>query len=359
MIRQYASEHLAASGETNAWQQRHADYFLALAEEAGPALATGERSSWLMQLEEEHDNLRAALRWLIAQDASATAVRLAGALGQFWQVRRYFREGRQWLEETLALRPEAPDAARARALEYLGTLTWHQGEHAAARSTLEESRALFERLGERRNYAVVLRNLGMIALHQEAPDYARATALFEECLALRRTLDFQHGVANSLNDLALVALEQGEYALARRYLEDGLGHARALGAERLIAVFLVNLGVIELMDGEDEQTQALFIETLQRAILPEDSLVVAYALAGLAGLASRAGRPEWAARLAGASEGVCTSINFAMPAAQRVRFDGQVAAARAQLDTAAWATAWTSGYTLSTEEALRAALAAR
>jgi tetratricopeptide (TPR) repeat protein len=338
---------------------------MAMAEEARPALATGESSSWVRQIEDEHDNLRAALRWLIVRGASAAAVRLAAALGQFWHMRGYLREGRQWLEQALALSPEAPDAARARALEGLGTLTWNQGDYAVARANLEESRALFERLGDRRSFANVLKHLGTIALNQEEPDYERATALFEECLELRRALDHQRGVANSLNDLALVAIEQGDYPRAKSYLEDGLRRARALGAERLVPVFLVNLGLVGLYGSAepgarpDAQCHAFFAECLARAILPEDSVAVAYALAGLASLACRGGHPERAACLAGASEGVCIGINFAMPIAHRARFDRYVAAARAQLDTSAWATAWTTGYTLTAEQALSLALAER
>ena len=43
-IREYALERLAASGETNGMLQRHAEYFLALAEAAEPAACKGQRS---------------------------------------------------------------------------------------------------------------------------------------------------------------------------------------------------------------------------------------------------------------------------------------------------------------------------
>jgi hypothetical protein len=92
------------------------DALLALAERLAPALGGTEQASAQSALAADEDNLRAALRWLIGQGASAAAVRLAGALGQFWLLRRYFREGREWLRQALALRPAAPDAVRARAL---------------------------------------------------------------------------------------------------------------------------------------------------------------------------------------------------------------------------------------------------
>jgi tetratricopeptide (TPR) repeat protein len=342
--------------ETAVWQGRHAEYFLALAEEAAPAVASGERNNWAALLVDEHDNLRAALRRLIVRGASEPAVRLAGALGRFWRWQQHYGEGRQWLEEALALRPEAPAAARARALDGLGALTRNQGDYAAARAALEESRTLFNELGDRGGYARTLQDLGLLALnHEEPPDYARATALFEECLAAQRELDSSRGVIVVLNDLGTAAFEQGEYGRAWDYFEDVLARARALRFERMITIACSNLAIVGLMQGEDARSWACLAETLKRIVLPEDSLTVAYMLAVLAGLVSRAGWPEGAARLAGASEGVCAAIGFTMPAEHRARFDRQVA--RAQLDDAAWATAWAEGAALTVEQALALALA--
>jgi predicted ATPase/DNA-binding XRE family transcriptional regulator len=354
-IRQYAAEHLAASGAAATWQQRHAEYFLAMAEESAPALVTEAEDSWLTQLEVDQDNLRTALRWLIARGDSASAVRLAAALGKFWKVRCYFQEGRQWLEEALALRPVVPDDVRARALEQLGELAHDLGDYAAARAALEESRGVFDRLGDRRSLASVIRTLAAISLHETPPDLARTTALIEECQALLRALDHQHGVTLGLFDLGAVAIEQGEYALAQQYFKDALRRERDLGAERLVTVALANLGIAEFLDGQDAQARAHFGEALERVVLPEDSVVVAYALAVEAGLAGRADQPELAARLAGASEGVCALINYAMPAEHRARFDRHVVEAREQLTPAAWAADWAAGFTLTTEEALRLA----
>jgi predicted ATPase len=100
-IREYAKEQLEASGEQEASQRRHAVFFLALAEDAMPALLGPDQAAWLDRLQTEHHNLRAAFRWSIAQDPEL-ALQLAAALWRFWYARGHIREGRIWLERTLA-----------------------------------------------------------------------------------------------------------------------------------------------------------------------------------------------------------------------------------------------------------------
>ena len=62
-VRQYARERLEESGEAEAVRRRHAEFFLALAEEAAPQLAGAHQQDWAERLEAEHDNMRAALSW--------------------------------------------------------------------------------------------------------------------------------------------------------------------------------------------------------------------------------------------------------------------------------------------------------
>jgi predicted ATPase len=135
-IHEFAAEQLAASGEAEAVQAQHAATFLALAEEAEPQLTGPQQATWFARLEEEHDNLRAALHWAAAQGAGTLGRRLAGALWRFWRTRGYWTEGREHLTAMLAL-PEAEDdptdrAARAKAANGAGVLAAAQGDYAAA-----------------------------------------------------------------------------------------------------------------------------------------------------------------------------------------------------------------------------------
>ena len=116
-VRQYGLELLEERGETLIWRQRHASFFLAVAEEAEPKLFGPEQDAWFARLEAEHGNLRAALEWLAQQDEALQGLRLAGALWRFWEVRGHLAEARTWLSEMLRRAgPNADAAARAKAL---------------------------------------------------------------------------------------------------------------------------------------------------------------------------------------------------------------------------------------------------
>jgi predicted ATPase len=76
-VRRYARERLEESGEADAFRRRHADFFLALAEEAEPELAGAQQQEWANRLETDHDNMRAALSWALEREPQ-TALRWPG-----------------------------------------------------------------------------------------------------------------------------------------------------------------------------------------------------------------------------------------------------------------------------------------
>src|SRR5205823_10605603 len=91
-IRQYGQERLAATGELAPLQERHARFYRELAEAGGRDGPVTGQAAWLEQLDREHDNLRAALRWLLERGGEA-GLRLAGTLGWFWSIRGHHHEG--------------------------------------------------------------------------------------------------------------------------------------------------------------------------------------------------------------------------------------------------------------------------
>ena len=97
-IREYGTEQLEARAEAEATRRAHAAWYLDLAEQAAPALAGPDVVSWLARLDADHDNLRAALRWVLDEDNrdegdGTAALRLAGALGRYWAHRGHLSEG--------------------------------------------------------------------------------------------------------------------------------------------------------------------------------------------------------------------------------------------------------------------------
>ena len=100
-VRQYGMEKLEGSGEAEMVLERHARYFLALAEEAESELMGTHQEAWLGRLEAEHDNLRAVLARALENGEADLGLRVAGVLGGFWLVRGRLSEGRRWLEAAL------------------------------------------------------------------------------------------------------------------------------------------------------------------------------------------------------------------------------------------------------------------
>ena len=148
-IREYGLERLAASGEVEATRQAHAAYFLVVAEDGNLPLTMPERTNWLELCDAEHDNLRAALDWLIASDNSEWAMRLALALYWFWEPREHFVEGRDRLEAILRMKgAQARTKAWAKAAGHAGGLASVQGDYEGALRMHREALDIYCELGD-------------------------------------------------------------------------------------------------------------------------------------------------------------------------------------------------------------------
>ena len=150
-IREYATERLEESGETEELELRHAQHFLALAEEAEPHLedeVLGDGGEWLDRLDRELDNFRSALDQLGASGETERALRLAGALSDLWASRGHVAEGRRRLESALRA-DKRPTAARAKALNAAAELAAVSGDPVTMGLRAEEALALHRRLGIR------------------------------------------------------------------------------------------------------------------------------------------------------------------------------------------------------------------
>jgi len=263
-VREYGLERLEAHDEVHVTQERHADYYLARVERIEPEL-TGPRQAHLLDvLEREHDNLRAALRWALTRGpgAAGKGLRLAAALWQFWSVRGYLREGREWLDGFLTLDEQgaAPGPVRARALTAAGALAYGQGDYARAVLLSDQGVAAYRGLGDARGMAVALNNLGNVAI--DRGDLEQARAVHEEALALRRELGDRRGMAASLGNLGLVACDRGLYERAWALHEESLAIKRALDDKRGIPISLNNLGLVARNRGEAARASALYEESL-------------------------------------------------------------------------------------------------
>jgi predicted ATPase/class 3 adenylate cyclase len=157
-LREYAVERLEARGETRRLRDRHADAVLALVQRTGgTALNHGP---WLDKLEEEHDNIRAAVDHLITTGQPERAAGLVFAVWRFWQMRGHVVEGRRRVDRVLAMPDwtDAPSEARLRAFEAAGGLAYWGGDMTTAGLHYLESVDEARRLGDEAQLANALYN---------------------------------------------------------------------------------------------------------------------------------------------------------------------------------------------------------
>jgi predicted ATPase/class 3 adenylate cyclase len=396
-IREFAEAMLEESGEAENVRLAHAEYFLTLAEEAEPMLWGTEDAEWLDRLEQENNNMRAALSWAIARDYVDLALRLGGALRWFWYMEGYYGEGRNWLEATLVKDESASGQARAMALEGVGWLALQQGDVDRAEAAAEEGLKLSAEAGLGEAVVADFQNImGDAARHRG--DYERAADLIEASLALHRKAMNIVGVAWSLGDLANVLGDQGNYERAKELYEEGLGLSRALGGARPLGEYLISLGYEYLLEGDHERATTLNEEAtelyqkrgrrggLQYAFdnlgwaalargdhkraktLHEenlvlcrelgDKLIASESMEGLACVAEVTGEVERAAKLFGAAQTQREAVGYLHAPREHALREPYLAAARSRLGDAAWAKAWEVGHSMTFEDAIVYALEA-
>ena len=298
-VRQYALERLELSDEAEEARQRHAEYYLALAQQAEPELWGSRQVALLNRLEEEHDNLLAVLRWARETGDVEIGLRLAGSLGWFWWTRGYLEEGRRWAEEFL----EENDASdrpvdglmRAKALHGMGQLAFGKGDLGRAVELFEESLALYRESGDEGGVAIVIVQLGQIA--RTRGEHGRAAALSDEGLALSRKLGDRMGAAIALNTLGCVERQRGDAESAMARHEESLALFGELGHERAVAYTLTNLGLATLERGEFEHALAFHEESLTLYERLGDKTGMALVLVNLGDAAREQGNHERAVEL--------------------------------------------------------------
>ena len=297
-VRQYALEKLEESREAGMVGRSHAAFFLALAERAYPEVLGERQVEWLERLEQEYDNLRAAMSWALDADDGATGVRMGWTLWYFWWARSYHREGRRWMEEVLKC--ALPPALRGRALVVAGTLAYGHGDYERCERYSEEGLELSRQVGDELGAAWAQVGLGLSAM--SGSDYEAATAHFQEALRSFRQLDESYGVAHVTNFLGMVALMRGDEGQATPMFEEGLAVARRIGDRSSTYIALYNLAFVALSRSDYDGAAPLLEEGVTLSEQMGDRANVAYCLEGLAVVANARGAAERSGRLIGAAE---------------------------------------------------------
>ncbi|CAN5318907.1 hypothetical protein BH23CHL1_BH23CHL1_08710 [soil metagenome] len=263
-IREYAFERLMASDEHEELRQRHADYYGKFARAASQRNSMAEQKASFDVVEQDYDNLRAALDWLDESGHIEQGLQLGSALWQFWEIRGYLTEGRRRISAFLDVEESRSfPRARGTALFTLGRLCFQQGDYAAARTPLEERRALARQIGEKTREAAALTQIGHIdRIHG---DYQAARACYVESLAIRRADGNPWQIALSLVSIGHLALLEGGYAEARTTLQESLMLFQESGRADDVIRSVTLLAQLATEEGQLDQARRLFAESIERA----------------------------------------------------------------------------------------------
>ncbi len=405
-IRQYALEKLEQSGEAEDVKRAHAEYFLAVAEEAEPQLIGPRETEWFERLVEELDNFRAALSWVSEHGEAELSLRLAGALGSFWFWEGHCGEGRRWLERALTQGGTTSALARAKALGAVSLVASQLNDHARAKEAAEEGLRLSEEAGTeggRRPFFVwnspttfFLNRLANVSM--EEGDHERARALGEESLALSRQANEAQGIVWSLLTVAIAATLRADYEESERRYAEGLSLARELDSAYARFLYLVNWGWTALLRGDHQRATMLIEEavelaqerrrgfmgllsrplgnlgwaallggelgrakvqfgenlTFSKALGEKATLLMS--LEGLACVAGAEGETLRAARLFGAAEALTEEMGYRLVPQERAVLEPYQASVRSQLGEAGWEEAQARGRAMGLDEAIEYAV---
>jgi predicted ATPase/DNA-binding SARP family transcriptional activator len=324
-VRQYAGERLDEAGESGAFERRHREWYVELAESDPTPVGDLPARDRLRRLDLERDNLRAALASALADDPQL-ALRLAVALWRFWLMRGYLVEGYRGLAAPLAAAPEHT-ADRARALLASCLVGMRRGVHARLHEFGAESVAIFAELGDHAGMfdavevstacrAIVSGPADIEALLGEhetllvddlpaarPPTWAahtRGIAAWFRCeypqarhqfeLALKRAGELVADERPALWPLSygiISVAPEGGYPLLLQ--EDTAIVGRRVGGEAAVAYILGNLAVVDRVEGDFDRAGELIEESLARFQALADVQGEAFALGALGNLARSSG----------------------------------------------------------------------
>ena len=349
VVREFAFELLKETDELDDLRRDHAQFFLSIAEKAEPFLEGESGGEWHQNLENDHDNIRAALRWSLENDPP-TAVRIASAVRHFWINYGYFSEGFRWCQAALQVTENTRSEARLLLLATSGMFLRNQGNLEAAQRSHEKGLAESREMNNTLQIARNNQNLGVIAVLRK--DYAAAKSFYQRALDLCHEIRDETGIALLLNSLGDLEMCQGNFSAARPLLEECRLRLENFENQRLLMTVCVNLGMLEYHEGAYETATTYFSKVLQNARETNNKVFVAYALDGFAALAVRRKIVERSAELAGAAENLRESIAYQIEPAEENFRNEYLSEIHAALDNKTFIAAYEKGQALEIIKAL-------
>lgn len=363
-IRAFARERLHAAGEWDSSSRRHAQHYLAVAEEFSLQLRGPQFMVARDRLELELDNFRAGLEWCLrlvpdgtqgGEDDAVTGLKMCEVLSWFWYTSGYATEGRQWLERAVERAADRETPELTGALHGLGVLLEQQGEAEQAKRIFERCLEFWRRAGDIRNTALELNSLAIT--HRSLGDVDTARLLSLEGMKLARDIGADSRLATALSTLSMLELDSGEPNRAIALLEEALVIDRRLGNSWGTTVDQVNLVAARTQAGQLELALKELRGFIDVAVSLNDVDLTIAIIELMAALWAEMGDARRAARLSGTAEAMREQANLPRPAVEEVLLASSLAKVRPLLDAEGWTSHVDDGRALSAEAAIAEGIA--
>lgn len=396
MLREFAQERLAESGELDATQRRFAQHLLEFARDAHRELSGSQQGQSLARFEREHANVVATLEWALAADETVFGFELLGEIWRYWWLHGHLIEGIHWIDKFLARRSagaQVPDARYANVVRARVVLLSALGSFDEARTSCEEAIGLYRELDNASGLTASLTSLGIIlqfcgdhdgaeAAHAEAlairrergddvgaanslsnlasvaftrSDFARATALGEESVEIYRRLGHESGIAHALMKIGLAASAQSDLDRAEQIFAECLRLQRAVGDLGSLHYSLINLGVIAHKRGNYALAMERFHEALDQLETVRNKSSLANLLGAIGSTTAELGDPARGARLLAAGDALRGTLRAAVFPAERAGHEAEMNRVRDLLGDESFDVQWRIGASMTLERALEEA----
>jgi predicted ATPase/class 3 adenylate cyclase len=309
-IREYAADELGESGEGDELRRRHAEHYVALAEEAETEHLGAGQAGWRERFRAEWDNFRAVFAWSLETGEPELGLRLGGALSFVWFDQNLLAEGDRWFAALLEVDRPVDETVRAKALFAWSLIAGVRNDWQHAKELGQEALDFFRRVGQRRGIAWSLTNLAALPIEVGEPE--AAGPLLEEAEELHREAGDEAGLRRTLHIRGQLTAATGDVELGRALLRESADLSLRVGDRFSVASSLHALGDVELEEGEFDAAEEAYAGALRVAWETGAQRIVCYSLAGLGAVAAERGDPESAALLWGFVERYEERLTFTL-----------------------------------------------
>jgi predicted ATPase/serine/threonine protein kinase len=388
-IREYASERLNDLGDKEVTGRAHAAYFLILAEEGFGSMDLAQRQCWTQVCEVERNNVRAAMRCLIASGNAEWAFRLGAAQLWFWEQQELFSEGRETLDAILKM-PGAQEwsTGRARVAYSAAVLGYRLGDDEYSLKLYDEALKIFQHLGDRRGMASVMNALAVTAQRQKRyrdarellestvqlwleqgdnasadhalnnaakvaqaqGDHAGAREIYQKLVMNCRARGDKYGEASAFSGLGDGAAAQQDHVFARKSYEESLRLYRQLNDRAGVARVLADLGTLARDCSNHDAARTFYLESLKESVKVGRRSSIARVLASMAWCAACQAKDLRALKFAGAAAAIWKTVGTAGETEDQDSIRRVVEYTRRNLDGAAHERAWSDGLGMNVEQ---------